>query len=197
MSVGPMEIIIVLALALLVFGPKRLPEMGRTLGRAAREFRRASDEVKGVLNLNLNDDEHPKAAGAAAAAVAVAAPPRTPSDATRPPEDMAGRNDYAPATDRSSAQALPGLAGFLGVAQVEPEAATVSAAPDFASFLGASAAKTDAEAAAPAVAGAGDPALTVPDAPAGAGDPALTVTEALAEADAVSGPEAQATAETG
>ncbi len=46
MNVGPTEIIIVLVVALLVFGPKRLPQMGRSLGRGVREFRKAADELK-------------------------------------------------------------------------------------------------------------------------------------------------------
>ena len=40
-SIGPMEIIIVLAIALLVLGPKRLPDAGRSAGRAMREFKNA------------------------------------------------------------------------------------------------------------------------------------------------------------
>jgi sec-independent protein translocase protein TatA len=38
-NVGPLEIIVVLIIALVVFGPKRLPELGRSLGRGIREFR--------------------------------------------------------------------------------------------------------------------------------------------------------------
>ena len=38
-NIGPMELIIVLVIALLVLGPKRLPEAGRSLGRGMREFR--------------------------------------------------------------------------------------------------------------------------------------------------------------
>ena len=38
-NVGPLEIVIVLIIALVVFGPKRLPELGRSLGRGIREFR--------------------------------------------------------------------------------------------------------------------------------------------------------------
>ena len=38
-NIGPLEIAIVLIIALIVFGPKRLPELGRSLGRGSREFR--------------------------------------------------------------------------------------------------------------------------------------------------------------
>lgn len=38
-SIGPMELIIVLAIALIVLGPKKLPEVGRSIGRGMREFK--------------------------------------------------------------------------------------------------------------------------------------------------------------
>jgi sec-independent protein translocase protein TatA len=50
-SVGPTELIIVLVIALLVLGPKRLPEVGRSVGRGMREFK---DSISGV---NVRDDE--------------------------------------------------------------------------------------------------------------------------------------------
>jgi len=40
-GVGPTELVIVLVLALIVFGPKRLPELGRSVGRGMREFKQA------------------------------------------------------------------------------------------------------------------------------------------------------------
>ena len=55
-NLGPEEIILILVIALIVFGPKRLPEIGRTVGRSLREFRRASEEIKGQLDLGLDDD---------------------------------------------------------------------------------------------------------------------------------------------
>jgi sec-independent protein translocase protein TatA len=38
-NIGPLEIVVVLIIVLIVFGPKRLPEMGRSLGRGIREFK--------------------------------------------------------------------------------------------------------------------------------------------------------------
>jgi sec-independent protein translocase protein TatA len=43
-GIGPLEIIIVLVIVLLIFGPKRLPDLGRSLGRGMREFK---DSVTG------------------------------------------------------------------------------------------------------------------------------------------------------
>jgi TatA/E family protein of Tat protein translocase len=52
LSLGLPEIIIVIVLALLVFGPKRLPQMGKSLGRGVREFKRAADSAKSELGLD-------------------------------------------------------------------------------------------------------------------------------------------------
>ena len=50
-SVGPMELVIVLVLALIVLGPKRLPEAGKSLGRGMREFKNS------IAGMAGNDDE--------------------------------------------------------------------------------------------------------------------------------------------
>jgi sec-independent protein translocase protein TatA len=49
-NIGPLEIVVVLIIALIVFGPKRLPELGRSLGRGIREFR-------GSLGGDHDDDD--------------------------------------------------------------------------------------------------------------------------------------------
>jgi Tat protein translocase TatB subunit len=56
-NIGFPELLIILALALLVFGPKKLPEVGRSIGRAVREFRRTSDEIKERIEEEIRVDE--------------------------------------------------------------------------------------------------------------------------------------------
>ena len=90
MSVGPLEIVIVLVLALLVFGPKGLPQAGRSLGQAMREFRKATEtartelglddvaervnDLKSSLSIDLKSATAPAPRQAAAEAAAVVAP---------------------------------------------------------------------------------------------------------------------------
>ena len=57
MSIGPAEIVIVLIIALLVFGPKRLPQMGKSLGKGVREFRKAAETAKTELGLGEVTDQ--------------------------------------------------------------------------------------------------------------------------------------------
>ena len=58
-SVGPMELILVLVIALVVLGPKKLPEAGRALGKGLREFK---DSVSGIGQDDDDDDEREPAA---------------------------------------------------------------------------------------------------------------------------------------
>jgi sec-independent protein translocase protein TatA len=59
MNLGPAEILVVLVVALIVFGPKRLPDVGRQVGAAMRELRKMQDTVKGELDGVLNPDLGP------------------------------------------------------------------------------------------------------------------------------------------
>jgi TatA/E family protein of Tat protein translocase len=56
-SLGFTEIAFVLVLALLLFGPKRLPEIGRTIGKGMAEFRRASNDLRRTLEREVQLDE--------------------------------------------------------------------------------------------------------------------------------------------
>ena len=69
---SPIQILIVLAIALIVFGPKRLPEMGRSIGRGIREFRGAIMDDGPAAPKRSSDAARPKAAAAAAPAAAEA-----------------------------------------------------------------------------------------------------------------------------
>ena len=56
-DIGLQELVVIFVIALLVFGPKNLPQLGRSLGRAMREFRRASDEFRSTIETNLQINE--------------------------------------------------------------------------------------------------------------------------------------------
>jgi sec-independent protein translocase protein TatA len=56
MSVGPAEILLIMIVALLVFGPQRLPEVGRQVGSALRELRKMQDAVRGELDMVMNPE---------------------------------------------------------------------------------------------------------------------------------------------
>ena len=59
-NIGPAELIVIFLVALLVVGPKRLPQLGRTIGKSLREFRRASDDFKQQFDLGIDDDDFPE-----------------------------------------------------------------------------------------------------------------------------------------
>ncbi len=106
LNVGPLELMVILIVALLVVGPSRLPEVGRSIGRGLREFRKAQDEVRATLQTALADEPPP---------ARVKLP--TPS-ADGEPEDVESSTDDAP---------MPGPA---------PEATTGSEAVEMARTLG-------------------------------------------------------------
>jgi len=57
LGIGFPEMLLIMAIALLVFGPKKLPEIGKSLGRAIREFKRSSDELKERFEEEVRADE--------------------------------------------------------------------------------------------------------------------------------------------
>ena len=76
--IGPMELVVLAIVALIVFGPKRLPEMGRQLGKGMRSFK---DSVSGITT---SLDEAPATATPASAATTAA-----PAESRSPRDDLA------------------------------------------------------------------------------------------------------------
>jgi sec-independent protein translocase protein TatB len=89
-DIGLQEMLVIGVLALLVFGPSKLPELGRMVGRAMREFRRASDEFRSTVetNLHINDPDPPPPVPEPAAA-APADPAPLPSELEPPAPETA------------------------------------------------------------------------------------------------------------
>ena len=56
-SVGMPELVIILVIALIIFGPRKLPELGRSLGKSIGEFRKASNELKSTLEEEIRVEE--------------------------------------------------------------------------------------------------------------------------------------------
>lgn len=56
-NIGFPELLIILIIALLIFGPKKLPEVGRNIGRAIKEFRRASDELREKIEEEIKAED--------------------------------------------------------------------------------------------------------------------------------------------
>ncbi len=67
-QIGPLEILVVLVVALVVFGPNKLPELGRQVGRGYREFRKFQqgfrDDIEGAFHDDDDDDDRHSSHGA-------------------------------------------------------------------------------------------------------------------------------------
>ena len=109
---GFQELIFILILALLIFGPKRLPEIGRTIGKGMAEFRKASNDLKRTINTELALEEPPPPPvrpwiEPAAAPVNTAA--RTPQPALAPPVETAETAELTEPDDLPQPESLPAL----------------------------------------------------------------------------------------
>jgi sec-independent protein translocase protein TatA len=60
-SIGMPELIIIFVIALIIFGPRKLPELGKSLGRSLSEFRRASNELRSTLDDEIRLEEQKNA----------------------------------------------------------------------------------------------------------------------------------------
>jgi TatA/E family protein of Tat protein translocase len=80
-SIGMPELIIILVIALIIFGPRKLPELGRSLGKSINEFKKASNELRSTLEDEIRVEEQRDHVSATAATTPPAATP-PPADAT-------------------------------------------------------------------------------------------------------------------
>jgi len=80
-SIGMPELIIIFVIALIIFGPRKLPELGRSLGKSLAEFKRASNELKSTLEeeIRLEETRSVLEEKKAATAQTVPAPPANPT----------------------------------------------------------------------------------------------------------------------
>jgi sec-independent protein translocase protein TatA len=79
---GVPELLVIFVIALIVFGPKKLPELGKSLGRSIAEFKRASNELRNTLEeeVRLEERKTALAASTPAPVPVIAAPIDTPAD---------------------------------------------------------------------------------------------------------------------
>lgn len=135
---GPLgipELLFILVLALLIFGPRKLPEIGRTLGRAMGEFRRATSDLKRTINTEIAlEDESvepsrpPASALPASPATAVAPSPEPDSD-PEPQTEPQPQSDPDPDPDSGPEAVTPRLKAAAGTTARAAESATADDRP--------------------------------------------------------------------
>jgi TatA/E family protein of Tat protein translocase len=91
-SIGMPELIIIFVIALIIFGPRKLPELGRSLGKSLAEFKRASNELKSTLEEEIRFEEQQQRVEASRptpqpSAEAAAAPAASPMATASPAEE--------------------------------------------------------------------------------------------------------------
>jgi sec-independent protein translocase protein TatA len=85
-SIGMPELIIIFVIALIIFGPRKLPELGKSLGKSIAEFKKASNELRNTLEEEIRLEEQKEAAAkpAPAQATQTATPSPAPAAHTEP-----------------------------------------------------------------------------------------------------------------
>ena len=91
--IGFPELVIIFVVALIVFGPRKLPELGRSLGKGLAEFKRASNELQNTLEQEIKNEDYNKPAPAASLPPATPAVVHTDTHASAP--DTVAREEQA------------------------------------------------------------------------------------------------------
>ncbi len=93
-SLGMPELVIIFVIALIVFGPRKLPELGKSLGKSLAEFKRASNELRNSLEEEIRvEEEKDRTAKAPAPAPVAAAPVAAVPVADEAASDLYGQDD--------------------------------------------------------------------------------------------------------
>jgi sec-independent protein translocase protein TatA len=101
-SIGMPELIIIFVIALIIFGPRKLPELGKSLGKSISEFKRASNELRNTLEEEIRIDEQRKPAAGPVAAASTAPISSVPTDAPVEAEPAAVPTEPAATTDTAA-----------------------------------------------------------------------------------------------
>src|SRR4029450_13440838 len=102
-SIGMPELVVIFVIAGIIFGPRRLPELGRSLGRSINEFKRASNELRNTLEDEIRIDEQRSTEQTRAAAAAAAAAPAPAPSPVQSPVDAPGETDTVSRTTGTGA----------------------------------------------------------------------------------------------
>ena len=84
--IGMPEMVVIAVIALIIFGPRKLPELGKSLGKSIAEFKRASNELKNTLEDEIRTEELQEARKSAQIPPTASVPPAAPAPAAGAPE---------------------------------------------------------------------------------------------------------------
>ena len=93
--IGMPEMVVIAVIALIIFGPRKLPELGKSLGKSIAEFKRASNELKNTLEEEIRTEELQDARKSAQIPPTAATPPSPPPPVAAPPEGETTPRDTA------------------------------------------------------------------------------------------------------
>lgn len=99
-SIGMPELMVIFVIALIIFGPRKLPELGRSLGKSLGEFKRASNELRNTLEEEVRIEEQRDAQKAR--------PAETPKAAAEPAEPSADA-EPAPSVEHTTPRSASGV----------------------------------------------------------------------------------------
>ena len=107
-SIGTMELVVILVIALMVFGPRKLPELGRSIGKSLGEFKRASNDLRHTLEDEIHVEEQARRETAKPAPTPAPAPAPARAN-TRDPEPVPNTlgQEFDPEATPASEAAAP------------------------------------------------------------------------------------------